>query len=182
MYVRHLLPAALLMMFATSPLTAHADLIGTSITGSLAFNGSSVNSFAPTVATIGPGVEFSYTDVVNIDFADFSGNGLTVSDTCLLSANDCAFNYAWIMQFTDSAFTGLTFTNLTNALNVTYSLVGDTITITYPGGAPLKLAASSTFSLQSSSSPIPEPSTITLLGTGIMGIANLVRRRIRRSA
>src|ERR1700712_1920030 len=90
-----------LLVFSTlscCSLAAHADAIGTSVTGAMYINNggtaySTTNSFNPalgfaagygnaggTTVTIGSGIEFGYDDGANLVTADFTGTGLAIND------------------------------------------------------------------------------------------------------
>jgi hypothetical protein len=62
------------------------------------------------------------------------------------------------LSFSDSVFIGTTV-----ILNGMPQSIGDSQT--------------SLFSITSSASPVPEPSTLTLLGTGVLGMAGIIRRK-----
>lgn len=163
-----------------------ADGIGTDVTGSLTFNGSSTNYFdaangfvppgygnssGSTTVTIGSGIEFGFSDSVNLNTADFTGSTLTITNEVLSP------NIAGLLQmiFTDSAFTG--FTLASNDLGLTYSFTGNTLTIDRAEGE-YSGVHSTVFNYTTAASPVPEPSTIVLLATGLLGAAGAVRRRL----
>jgi hypothetical protein len=163
-----------------------ADGIGTDVTGSLTFNGISTNYFdaangfvpagygnsgGSTTVTIGPGIEFGFADGFNLDAADFTGSTLTISNEVLTPHIASSLE----MIFTDSAFTG--FTLASNDLGLTYSFAGNTLTINRAGGIYSGLSTS-VFNYTTAASPVPEPGTIVLLGTGLLGAVGAVRRRL----
>jgi len=176
---------------------AHADgLLGTSVTGSVFFNGGGDNFFDPangnvpagfgnssgtTVTIVDPGVEFGLNDGANLDTADLANTTLLISDTC--EANECAGNVSFMMTFTDTAFTGLTLAKISDSFvngGLTGSLVGDTLTITWAGGGgdsfPNGTTDSGEFSLTSATS-VPEPSSVALMLLGV-GLVFVMRKRI----
>jgi hypothetical protein len=184
MRLRFILVAAALL---SANLAAHADGIGTSVTGGLFFDGSPINFFDPsngfvpsgsgnssgTTVTIGSDSEFGFKDGANIDTADFTGSTLTVSDIVEGSANDGPFK----MTFTDAAFTG--FTQESGTLDgFTFSFSGDTLDVFRTGGeVTTGESFTSTFDYTTAAAVTPEPTGIALLGTGLLGLAGVVRRR-----
>jgi hypothetical protein len=167
----HKLSLLLCLVFvtaATHPLLA-GSLAGTSVTGALYFAGDTSpldnffsvdNGGSGTSATIGPGVEFTYSDSFNTDTADFNDTGLTITD--VVAGNATNFS----MVFTDAAFQG--FTQVTNNSGFTYSFSGDTLTVNF-AGTPTPGTYTTTFA--------PEPSTLFLLSAGALGLLGIMRRQ-----
>ena len=173
--------------------TAKADLIGTSVTGSLQFGGSGTNSFDPangfvngpfgtypggslnaagtTVTISGTATEFGFMDTTNTDSADFTGTQLTVTDVTRVGSNSATYT------FTDTAFNSLSLVSNSFPAGFTYSLSGDTITV----NTPLFFSAAGTYQAVfnvNSGSTVPDTgSTLLLMGVGLAGIG-LLRRKI----
>jgi hypothetical protein len=168
----------------------HADGIGTSVTGSLTFSGfgttnyfDPANGFVPssgygnsgglTTVTIGPGVEFAFQSSANLDTADFDGTTLNITDLSAIGSSN-----GFEMKFTDPAFTGFSLTS--DTLGITYNFSGTTLTVDFAGGN-IKGSGSTTFSytvVPSGPPPaVPEPGTLQLLGTGLLGTGYILRRR-----
>jgi hypothetical protein len=165
-----------------------ADGIGTDVTGSLTFNGNTAppnyfdaaNGFVPagygnsggsTTVTIGPGIEFGFADSLNLYTADFTGSTLTISNEVLQNGDSVSFQ----MIFSDTAFSG--FTLVSNDLGLTYGFTGNTLTIDRPAGSFSGVSAS-VFNYTTAASPVPEPGTIVLLGTVLLGAVGAVRRKL----
>jgi hypothetical protein len=195
--------AGLVLLVGTA---ARADsLTGSSVNGSLTFSGSSSNNFNPsigsvpagygnasgTTVTIGsPLVEFGDQAVqfgVNedLDTANFTGTSLTISDLC--EFDGCVGNNTFTMTFVDTAFTGLTATQVSDtfALGDTWSLVGNKLTVTVQGFPPsypdgqtdsvvIDFASPSSGGGTGNPPPaMPEPSTLVSLASGLMGLFGL---------
>jgi hypothetical protein len=190
------LGALLAWIFAVST-AARADLIGTTVTGTLEFNGITTNFFDPannnvpssgylnssdafdsaTVVIAASPTTFGFSDPANLDTANFSATQLTVTDTVYTSAVN------WTMTFTDSAFTSLspgwdTFNGLSSSLS------GDVITLTWGGtmGSGDVVTYTAVFDVDDPDPPAtPEPNTLIVAGVAILaGLAFAACRQRRR--
>ena len=175
---------------AWAPVAARADLTGTTVAGQLLFNGNPPNQFDSAnggvpatgygnsggngTVVIGSGPEFGYADGADEDIADFTSSGaLTLTDISV------GGSYPITYVFTDPAFTSVSLISSSYPAGLTASLSGDVLTILAP-----ELATPGTYSAEfavgsASVTSTPEPGGLALLGTGILGLGGIVRRRIR---
>ena len=135
------------LLFLMIPSSARADLVGTTVTGSLDFDGDRLNFYNPalgfvpagfqnsagaqnsnTVVIVG-GNEFGFTDPGNnTDVTSFTSTGFTFTDTSL----SAGANLNIILTLTDPAFTGVSLISSTFP-GLTFAILGDQITVDIPG-------------------------------------------------
>jgi hypothetical protein len=176
------------------PASARADLVGTTVTGSLDFDADGLNFYNPAlgfvpagyqnspgaqnsnIVVIVGGNEFGFTDPGNnTDVTSFSSTGFTFTDTAITAG----LNLNIILTLTDPAFTGVSLISTTFP-GLTFAISGDQITVDIPGlnvSAGEVLTAS--FNVTSTSS-VPEPSTygLMLIGFGFLGFMMAMRKRL----
>jgi len=185
--------SVLVAALAVCPALAHADLIGTTVAGDLNYavagstnfldpaNGLVAfgygNDLSPNVV-VGSGIEFGLTDNTNVLYTfDFSNSTLHITDTAYGPTGETGF----VATFTDPTFNS--FRQIDNTLaGLTFSFSGDVLTLNFAGftnavNGNVGTADVSLFSL-GSTAPTPEPSSFVLLGTGLCGLATLLRRKI----
>jgi len=176
------------------PASARADLVGTTVTGSLDFDADGLNFYNPalgfvpagyqnspgaqnsnTVVIVG-GNEFGFTDPGNnTDVTSFSSTGFTFADTSL----SAGANLNIILTLTDPAFTGVSLISSTFP-GLTFAISGDQITVDIPAvNASAGEVLTASFNVTSTSS-VPEPSTygLMLIGFGFLGFMMAMRKRL----
>lgn len=185
-----------MIVFGVSSGTSYADGIGLPVTGILTTSGTtnyfdSANNAVPAgygnsstngTVVIGSGIEFGATNGQDLFTADFSGTSLTIMDTCVSAG--CG-STPFTVKFYSPNITGYTVSSI-NFPFITYgfgfdpTFGGNAGFLTFAGsGKSTFTGGMAVFDYTSTSpvNPVPEPGTLGLMATGLLGVVGVIRRR-----
>jgi PEP-CTERM motif len=187
--------AAIVVIFSAT--SAHADLIGSTVHGSLRIDGTGPNLFTSPLTTVTTGNIPEFTDTFDVDFvtkagrtvleardtvsAFFTPNGVLIEDQCTrVVIGGCLLSPAFSVSFRDQDFFPFDIFLFSAGPNFDAAIAsGHRLTVDFSAGGPGNLANDSfTSFVILVPAPTPEPSSILLLATGLAGAAGTLRRRI----
>jgi PEP-CTERM motif len=179
--------ATTIVGFSAATVCARADTVtlkDSKVRGALLFSGAPAdeNFFADPLATVGAGQEFTYDDGIATYSANFNDTGFTIRVNCdpNVTLKKCDNEPGFLMFFKDDLFVNAQVDYVEGDLNAVF-LPFDPfdpnnpkiISIVEVGPTPSKNSK-----LVFDVTVAPEPSSIVLFGTGLLGFAGRVRRRI----
>jgi hypothetical protein len=171
--------AAVVLLLASSNVAAHADLIGSSVTvsGACCSSPSNISSTEGPVV-VGAGIEFPagsiplYQEQINV-------TGSQIIITTIDSNNPYSsggFN-GFILTFAGApSILGVTLDAATTLNPVNFSFTSTGLDVNF-AGLSVTPGITTVFDVSTGSAATPEPSSLALLGTGVVGLVTAIRRR-----
>jgi PEP-CTERM motif len=177
--------ATMIFGFSAAAVCAHATTLKDSkVRGALLFSNASPddNFFADPLATVGAGQEFTYDDGIATYSANFNDTGFTIRVNCdpNITLKKCDKEPGFLMFFKDDLFVNAQVDYVEGDLNAVF-LPFDPFNPNNPKIISIIEVAptpSKNSKLVFDVTVAPEPSSIVLFGTGLLGFAGSVRRRI----
>ena len=148
---------------------AHATLIGQTITATGI-------TLTPTTATIGPGVEFI--GIIGFMNFDFGASTLTLTPTVNGVGWGGFLNY--VFSGFDDLITGLSISSnsgFSGTVVTNFSFGPHSITLDMNAGGAADSRSILIFDIVSSASTVPEPSSMALIGLGLLGLGWNLRKK-----
>jgi hypothetical protein len=167
-----LFAALAIIALAVSPLAAHADLAGDSIHGFYLFpDTSTVYEDEGIFTAPGSGVAFG-----EIGWS-VTGSQITITSLITSAFTASSFNGFEFEDISrDPLIDGVTVDPGSTLLGGIVSFTGSTFSVNFEG-LPISDGQYVTYDLSFGSAQTPEPSTFVMLGTGIVGLAGMARRK-----
>lgn len=173
--------AAPTLNVTNSVLTSFTGFNGVPITGNLGYVGFSTGALM--TGTLGGGGTFAAGGSFTID-----GNGTNGVPNGVVFQGSFSGPVTWTATFNPSGnnnkgnWTYVLKGNVSGTLSNGASAAGGTVQITFDVPRSKQFSRGVNLNSGVTTVSVPEPGTLGLLGTGLVGLAGLVRRRMRRNA